>query len=234
MKLRIQITKDASIRFISHLEYIRTIERAIRRAKIPVAYSEGFNPHMKFSLASALGVGITSQAEFVEIELAATIDLAATMVQLTAALPRGIRIKAADVVEKRTAKLMAQAGGADYQVLVPCAECAWQDLIQEFNVAPSVLYQKPIPQGRGKTKEIEVKEFIPQVQAKACPEGLCLNFACKITPTGSMKALEFLGILHQQFALPLVLEKADVLRCDLYALNSKGKKKALLNNDYRA
>ena len=60
MKLRMQITKERDIRFISHLEYIRTIERAIRRAKLPATYSEGFNPHMKFSLASALGVGFAS------------------------------------------------------------------------------------------------------------------------------------------------------------------------------
>ena len=53
MKLRMQITKDKDIRFISHLEYVRTIGRAIRRAKLPAAYSEGFNPHLKFSLASA-------------------------------------------------------------------------------------------------------------------------------------------------------------------------------------
>ena len=44
MKLRMQITKEKEIRFISHLEYVRTIERAIRRAKLPAAYSEGFNP----------------------------------------------------------------------------------------------------------------------------------------------------------------------------------------------
>lgn len=49
MKLRMQITKEKEIRFISHLEYVRTIERAIRRAKLPAAYSEGFNPHLKFS-----------------------------------------------------------------------------------------------------------------------------------------------------------------------------------------
>ena len=67
MKLRMQITKDKDIRFISHLEYVRTIGRAIRRAKLPAAYSEGFNPHLKFSLASALGVGVVSYTEFVEI-----------------------------------------------------------------------------------------------------------------------------------------------------------------------
>ena len=48
MKLRMQITKEKEIRFISHLEYVRTIERAIRRAKLPAAYSEGFNPHLSF------------------------------------------------------------------------------------------------------------------------------------------------------------------------------------------
>ena len=68
MKLRMQITKDPEIRFISHLEYSRTISRAIRRAKLPAAYSEGFNPHLKFSLASALGVGVVSYTEFVEID----------------------------------------------------------------------------------------------------------------------------------------------------------------------
>ena len=50
MKLRMQITKEKEIRFISHLEYVRTIERAIRRAKMPAAYSEGFNPHLKVFL----------------------------------------------------------------------------------------------------------------------------------------------------------------------------------------
>ena len=74
MKLRLQITKEKEIRFISHLEYVRTLARAIRRAKLPAAYSEGFNPHLKFSLASALGVGVVSYAEFMEIEMAEPVN----------------------------------------------------------------------------------------------------------------------------------------------------------------
>lgn len=54
MKLRMQITKEKDIRFISHLEYVRTIERAIRRAKLPAAYSEGFNPHLKLDRKSVV------------------------------------------------------------------------------------------------------------------------------------------------------------------------------------
>ena len=96
MKLRMQITKDRDIRFISHLEYVRTIERAIRRAKLPAAYSEGFNPHLKFSLASALGVGVVSYTEFVEIELAEPMEVELAAKALDKALPRGIRVLAAD------------------------------------------------------------------------------------------------------------------------------------------
>lgn len=234
MKLRIKITKDAGIRFISHLEYVRTIERAIRRAKLPVAYSEGFNPHMKFSLASALGVGVTSEAEFVEIELAEEIDLAATMKKLAVNLPTGIRILAADIADTKTDKLMAQAGGADYKVIVPFKDCDWQAAIEHFNEAKSVLFQKPIPKGRGKTKEIEVKNFIDHLEAERNGDDLQLTFSCKITPTGSMKAAELLLVLQDSFNLPLVVEKADILRTDLYAVDNEGKKKALLKPEYIA
>ena len=229
MKLRMQITKEAGIRFVSHLEYTRTIERAIRRAKLPVAYSEGFNPHIKFSLASALGVGITSQAEFVEIELAKEIDITAAMEKLTEALPMGIHIQAADVVDSKTPKLMAIAGGADYYVRIPCLEDC-QEQLQRFNSTDSVLFQKPIPKGRGKTKEIQVKDFIKKVEYEYSNNELELRFACKITQTGSMKATELLKILRDQFFVPLVLEQADIQRTDLYAVNDKGRKKMLIGN----
>ena len=235
MKLRIKITKDAGIRFISHLEYVRTIERAIRRAKLPVAYSEGFNPHMKFSLASALGVGVTSEAEFVEIELAEEIDLPATMKKLAINLPTNIRILAADLADTKTDKLMAQAGGADYRVIVPCqTDCDWQAVVERFNTSESVLFQKPIPKGRGKTKEIEVKHFIDHLKAERFGDNLQLVFSCKITPTGSMKAAELLLVLRDSFELPLVVEKADILRTDLYAVEKDNKKKPLLKPEYIA
>ena len=235
MKLRIKITKDAGIRFISHLEYVRTIERAIRRAKLPVAYSEGFNPHMKFSLASALGVGVTSEAEFVEIEIAEEIDLPATMKKLAVNLPTGIRILAADLADAKTDKLMAQAGGADYRVIVPCqTDCDWQAAVERFNTSENVLFQKPIPKGRGKTKEIEVKHFIDHLKAERFGDNLQLVFSCKITPTGSMKAAELLLVLRDSFELPLVVEKADILRTDLYAVEKDNKKKPLLKPEYIA
>jgi radical SAM-linked protein len=69
MVLRVRITKGEEARFISHLGFMRAFERAIRRAEIPVAYSEGYHPLPKFSFATALGVGISSEAEYVDIQI---------------------------------------------------------------------------------------------------------------------------------------------------------------------
>ena len=158
MKLRMQITKEKEIRFISHLEYVRTIERAIRRAKLPAAYSKGFNPHLKFSLASALGVGVVSMAEFVEIELAEPMEAAEAVRKMTAALPRGIRILAADVTANNAPALMASAGGAEYIVTLPY-DGGYVEAVAAFNAATSVIYAKAAPKLKNKIKEIE-KNFI--------------------------------------------------------------------------
>ena len=74
MKLRMQITKDRDIRFISHLEYVRTIERAIRRAKLPAAYSEGFNPHPRLTFALPLSIGTESVSELLDVKLDYEVD----------------------------------------------------------------------------------------------------------------------------------------------------------------
>lgn len=229
MKLRMQITKEKDIRFISHLEYVRTIERAIRRAKLPASYSEGFNPHLKFSLASALGVGVVSLAEFVEIELAEPMQSQLAVKKMTAALPRGIRILAADTTATNAPALMASAGGADYSVSLPY-DGDFADAIEKFNAAESVIYAKAAPKLKNKVKEIDVKFYIPQVEANAENGLLTLNFSCRITPNGSMKAVDLLNTLKQHFGLELPVEKADITRLDLYRVTVDGERLPMLDN----
>lgn len=233
MKLRMQITKEKDIRFISHLEYVRTIERAIRRAKLPVAYSEGFNPHLKFSLASALGVGVVSMAEFVEIELAEPMEPEVAVRKMAAALPRGIRILAADVAASNAPALMASAGGADYSVTLPYTG-AYVEPVTAFNEAESVIYAKAAPKLRNKVKEIDVKFYIPQVAASCEGDLLTLTFSCRITPNGSMKAVDLLKTLNQHFGMEMPVEKADITRLDLYRVIADGGRLPMLEAMYTA
>ena len=230
MKLRMQITKDRDIRFISHLEYVRTIERAIRRAKLPAAYSEGFNPHLKFSLASALGVGVVSYTEFVEIELAEPMEVELAAKALDKALPRGIRVLAADAVANNTAALMAEAAGASYVVTLPFAEDI-SEAVASYNEAEELLFKKAAPKRKEKFKEIDVKFYIPKIAVEQKDAKTSFAFECKITPTGSMKAVDLLNALNEAYALNLPVEMADIERHTLYKVNKYGKKLPMLSRD---
>ena len=230
MKLRMQITKDRDIRFISHLEYVRTIERAIRRAKLPAAYSEGFNPHLKFSLASALGVGVVSYTEFVEIELAEPMEVEAAARALDKALPRGIRVLAADAVANNTAALMAEAAGASYVVTLPYDKDI-TEVVANYNDAVELLFKKAAPKRKEKFKEIDVKFYIPELAVELKDGKTIFSFECKITPTGSMKAVDLLNALNEAYGLELPVEMADIERHTLYKFTKRGKKVPMLNKD---
>jgi radical SAM-linked protein len=96
-RLRLRYTKRGRLRFTSHRDIARAFERALRRAQVPMAYSAGFSPHPKISWVGAAPTGVASEAEYVEIQLAARVDLEALRVALDASLPVGIDVE--EVVE---------------------------------------------------------------------------------------------------------------------------------------
>ncbi len=70
----IKYTKESEIKFLSHLDLMRTIQRVIRRAKLPIEYSKGFNPHMSISIAQPLSVGVYSTGEYLDAVFIEAID----------------------------------------------------------------------------------------------------------------------------------------------------------------
>ena len=101
-RLRIRYAKRGRLRFTSHRDFSRAFERALVRARIPMAYSSGFNPHPRISYAGAAPTGSASEAEYLEIGLSQPADPHEVHVQLDAALPPGL-----DVVE-----VVTSAGGS--------------------------------------------------------------------------------------------------------------------------
>ena len=69
IKARMKFNKTGSMKFIGHLDVMRYFQKAIRRTEIDVCYSQGFNPHQQLSFASPLGVGLTSDGEYMDIQL---------------------------------------------------------------------------------------------------------------------------------------------------------------------
>ena len=96
-KLRLRYTKRGRLRFTSHRDIARAFERALRRAKVPMAYSAGFSPHPKISWVGAAPTGVASEAEYVEISVVERVDLELLRRALDESLPSGIDI--VEVVE---------------------------------------------------------------------------------------------------------------------------------------
>lgn len=227
-KLRLKITKGNEIGYVSHLDFAGTIERAVRRAQLPAAYSEGFNPHMKLAFASALAVGVTSEAEYLDLELTEELDITVIEERLKPQLPAGIKLKAARYAGERSQALMAIVNLATYEIVVPLAsETAWnaaKESINKFNSEVEVIYIKETPKGR---REIDIKEYLAaQVAASAAPDGqtMTISLSIKITPSGSVKPAEVLSVLTGSFGLPTDKDSALIHRSGLFVTDGKVKR----------
>jgi radical SAM-linked protein len=100
MRVRARYTKEGRLRFISAIDLGRVWERALRKADLPIAYSEGFTPHPKVSFPDALALGYASTGEYVELTFAVPVDLAAAVAAFNAVAAEGLRIiDATEVVE---------------------------------------------------------------------------------------------------------------------------------------
>lgn len=107
------------MKFIGHLDVMRYFQKAIRRADLPVAYSEGFSPHMLMSFASPLGVGKTSMGEYFDLDIAegASISPDEAAAKLQSQMADGISVVGAvEVSMKKADKCMSQVAAADYSV----------------------------------------------------------------------------------------------------------------------
>lgn len=112
-KIRVKFTKGDKLKFISHLDMLKMFDRALRRAHIPIIYSQGFNPHPKIEFALPLSVGVTSDSEYADFEVEETYSPLRFKNELNAVLPEGISITEASKVET-SKSLMSLIVSASY------------------------------------------------------------------------------------------------------------------------
>lgn len=134
--IRFLLAKEAAARFIGHLDLMRVLERALRRARLPVAYSAGFNPHPKLTLASALALGATSEAEVAQVQLTAPVPTGEFCERLNRELPQGLTVLQAAEVTGGGRSLAEAVEWAAYRLRVAWAGAGdpspWPELIEAF------------------------------------------------------------------------------------------------------
>lgn len=161
-RVRARFTKMGDVRWISHLDLLRLFERALRRAAIPVAFSQGFNPRPAIEFAAPLALGITSQAELLDVYLGERLELDRFLARLNEALPPEVQLTAAWEVPVKGPSLMALVEEATYKVWldegIPAS--AWQS----FLARASIPFEKTSKTG---TKTVDLRPLILDIEPES-------------------------------------------------------------------
>jgi radical SAM-linked protein len=145
-RLRVRYAKRGRLRFTSHRDISRAVERAVRRAEIPVAFSAGFSPHPKISYAGAAPTGVASEAEYLEIGVSRPCDPDRVRADLDASLPPGLDVL--DVVEARAGSLADKLEGSVWEMRLPGADpVAAEQAVKEFEAADRVEVERLTKKG---------------------------------------------------------------------------------------
>lgn len=208
-RLFLSITKGEELRFLGHLDYLRTLERAVLRAGIPVAFSEGFNPHMKLSLDSALGVGVTADPLYLAMGLEGDMTVHKVKEKLSLQLPKGIRIHSVVEAHDNWPKFVAVFNEDAYQMEGPVCEGFDESMqkkamesIEGFNKLSTFLYKRITPK---KIREMDVKPMILEPMKCSFHDGRAyLTFSLIRSTTGTVQPKDIWKMLAESFHMPWI------------------------------
>jgi len=175
-RLRVRYAKRGRLRFTSHRDFSRAFERAVFRARIPMAYSSGFNPHPRISYAGAAPTGSASEAEYLEIGLAEVVDPDAARGALEEALPDGLDI--VEVVESPGGSLAdrLEASRWSLEVTTPAEDA--RDAVATFLATESIQVQRMTKKGM---REFDCRAAVVSLTVAPHERGACLDLVLRHT-----------------------------------------------------
>lgn len=223
-KIRMLLAKEQPVRFISHLDYAKTIERALRRAKLPVALSQGFNPHYKISYGPALGVGETSNGEVVEIELYERVSTEEFRERLEAQLPMGFHL-----VDLKEVSLHGQsATGLPCQILYkvnvpllfPVSFDALNEAVQKFSTSLELPWE--VERKKGK-KKVDMRDFLRLFTLESLNNGVAeFSVALYMSRQGGIKLREVMAAFMEFSGIGLNFDEMQIHRVDQQVETAEG------------
>ena len=169
-KIRVQYTKEAWVKYISHLDLLRTFHRAVRRAGIPIKYSQGFNPHPLMSFGMPLPVATTSECEYLEMDLTEKIPPQDILEQLNIVLPQGLGVRNVVYLSEKKYPKLSEVNMAAYDVHIELIQTV-KDLLKDIEkmmLMTAITMEKKGKKGSKKVmKQVNIRPFIHQVEVVA-------------------------------------------------------------------
>lgn len=213
-RLRVTFSRATEVKYITHLDLMRFWERALRRAGLALAYSEGFSPHPQISLAAPLPVGVTSRGELMDIYLTEQVSLGHFLCVIDHELPRGLTVTDVQEVDMALPSMQSQMRAAEYRVALP-PETDMSELAEQV---ATLLARPSIPWQHQREKDVRSYDLRPLILDLCCerePEGAMLRMrlladnSAAGRPDQVLLALGFRGLPVERIALILASGDAE-------------------------
>ncbi len=208
IRVRMMFSKTGPMMFLSHLELMTAIQRAVTRAEIPVAFSLGFNPHPKISFGPALPVGIEGFREYFDIDLNSPVNIEGAVETLNRVLPQGLQIHNAKAIYQKSKSLSSIVKRYIYSLEVSKSEI---ELLKKNLIKERIPFERKTGKG---LKQVDLRPMILDLNFSDGKEAI---ITLQDTEEYSVKPLEVLEVLLKRDPL-----MSKIRRIALFGMSNGG------------
>lgn len=200
MRCVFKFGKTARLMCISHLDLQRFMQMALRRTDLPVAYSQGFNPHPILSFASALAMGVTSSAELMDVKMEKDVTEDFALSQMNRALPPDLPLIAVRAIDDQHPALMALLRMADYRIDLPESAAPIAEAVDDFLAEEHVIAIRKTKSGE---KPTDIRPLSVVLASKETEIGYEIRARLMLTERDTLKPSLLLETLSTRAGVAL-------------------------------
>ena len=226
MKIRIKFRKWGVMKFIGHLDMMRYFQKAVRRANIDIKYSEGFSPHQIMSFAAPLGVGITSDGEYLDIEVNKTLSSKESVQALNNTMVDGVEVVSYVQLPDHAKTAMSLVAAADYALSYkegyesPYSAEEWKQIVEKkFLRQPAFPIMKKTKKSE---REVDLKTLVYDFRVEE-QEGKPVFFLKVSTgSTDNLKPELVVSSIYDCLGIPYQENAIQIHRLEVYTRDDSG------------
>ncbi|MDI6827168.1 MAG: TIGR03936 family radical SAM-associated protein, partial [Armatimonadota bacterium] len=193
-RIMLRLKKGDSVKYIGHLDMLRAFEMALRRARIPLAYSAGFNPRPRMSFGSAIGVGVTSDDERIVLELSRPEPAEKIQERLNCQLPAGLKVLSAEEIPEEIKSPLAKLNVSVFRIIAKYQEaheslCAG-DLLEKMLSSSELRVSRA---RANKNKDVDIRPYILSADVIECSQNLIeFEISLRTNSSGGVSPRDFI------------------------------------------
>ncbi|MEG1776600.1 MAG: TIGR03936 family radical SAM-associated protein [Clostridia bacterium] len=219
MRVMVAYKKGEDIRYIGHLDLMRSMQRALRRSGLPISYSNGFNPHIRLSFAAPLSVGVVGLHELMEVPLQAGVSDAEFMRAMNAVLPHCMRIMACREISDAFPTLMSLVAGSRYTIRLERSNAA-ERVVQKVDAFMALASYTALRKTKSGENDCDIRPFVRSAACSEDDNGYVIQIETLCTSAGALKPSLWFNCLCE-FAGEEPLE-CVIYRDAILAKNARG------------